>query len=369
MRIIQVSSYYPPRLGGMQNVVRELCERLASAGHDVTVYTSAIGTGQGRLKSSRNLRIRYCWGFEFAHTPILPGLFFVLLGLPSDALVHIHCRPFAAEVAALVARIRRVPYIVEIHSDFQPLGFFSFLIPIYKRTGWRWVMRHAQAVVLLSHYQEVALSQAHGLLRTVVIPNGVDQKFYMKKRVRSNNNRPRLLFVGRLNNQKNLPFLIETLSLMKHEAVLDIVGEGEMRAELEALIAANNLTSRVILSGMKVGEALLDRYRDADVYVMASHFEGLSLAMLEGMAASLPVVALDAPGVTEHIENVGVVVRKREPAALAQALDGLLSDTELLSTMAENSHAFAASLSWPSVVARFEELYEAVLAECQQALH
>jgi D-inositol-3-phosphate glycosyltransferase len=363
LRIIQVSGYYPPRLGGMQNVVRELSERLASLGHDVTVYTSTLGTRQGRLASSENLKIRYCWGFEFAHTPILPGLFCVLLQIPRDAVLHIHSRPFVAEVAALVARIRGVPFVVHVHGDIQPLGVFRFLISPYKKFVWAQVMRHSAMTVFPSRHLEDSFRREYGLTNTIAIPNGVDAKYFVERKPYGNESRPfHLLFVGRLNLGKNVDFLIKTVSEISQPVEFNVVGEGEMRAKLEQLIRTLGLGHQVTLLGRRTGADLVAMYAWADVFLIASDSEGQSLAMLEAMAAGLPIVAIDAPGVTEFVESVGLVVRRRDVSMFASEVDRLLRDPVRLTQLSRQSRECARRCTWERVVDRIHSLYHVVTA-------
>ncbi|GAI84343.1 unnamed protein product, partial [marine sediment metagenome] len=117
MRIIQVVSYYPPYVGGMQNVTREISERLAKKGHQVEVFTSDIGCKKGKLRSTKNLKIHYLKSYEFAHTPIIPSLFFRLLKLSKNSIIHVHvAQALVPEVVCLVSKIRKIPYIAHIHG-------------------------------------------------------------------------------------------------------------------------------------------------------------------------------------------------------------------------------------------------------------
>ena len=76
MKVVQVVSYYPPHLGGMENAVKEISENLAKRGHQVKVFTSDIGCKNVKLRSTKNLKIHWLLGWEFFHSPILPSLFF-----------------------------------------------------------------------------------------------------------------------------------------------------------------------------------------------------------------------------------------------------------------------------------------------------
>jgi len=97
-----------------------------------------------------------------------------------------------------------------------------------------------------------------------VIANGVAEEYFIGERT-SQNPVPHLLFVGRLAAQKNLSLLIEAVSQMQTSVFLDVVGEGELRKNIEALIRKYGLQN-VKLHGKKTGKELIELYRSADIF-------------------------------------------------------------------------------------------------------
>jgi len=138
--------------------------------------------------------------------------------------------------------------------------------------------------------------------------------------------------VGRLDPVKDLGTLLEAFACVVPSfptAHLVLVGDGEERARLERLIASYGLSSRVALTGYRRdARALL---RGFDVYVNSSVFEGVSLTILEAMAAGLPVVATHVGGTPEVIraDTTGMLVPRRNASALAGALQALLGDSNM----------------------------------------
>ena len=91
MKIVQIISYYPPHLGGMENVAKEISERLAKKGHQVEVFTSDIVCPKNKqLKSIKNLKINYLKSWEFSHTPVIRSLYNELMKIPKDSIMYIH---------------------------------------------------------------------------------------------------------------------------------------------------------------------------------------------------------------------------------------------------------------------------------------
>lgn len=139
-----------------------------------------------------------------------------------------------------------------------------------------------------------------------------------------------LLAVGRLADGKGHDDLLTAFAdVVEHHAgcVLVVVGDGPLAGSLERQAADLGITAWVRLVGQRHDVASV--MAAADVYVSASHFEGLPLAMLEAMSAGLPAVVTavgDVPTVVD--DSCGVLVAPQDPSALAAALGALLSDPD-----------------------------------------
>src|ERR1051326_1826140 len=126
--IIQVTSYYPPHLGGMENVAAQIAEGFVDKGYAVSVYTSDIGYSRKAAPDAKS-QVHYLKSIEFAHTPILFTLFFRLLALPRHAIIHLHVsQAFSPEIVYLISRLKGIPYIAHIHLDVDASGPLGFLL-------------------------------------------------------------------------------------------------------------------------------------------------------------------------------------------------------------------------------------------------
>ncbi|GHO98525.1 hypothetical protein KSF_085730 [Reticulibacter mediterranei] len=151
---------------------------------------------------------------------------------------------------------------------------------------------------------------------------------------------------------------------MRERACVDIVGDGEERAALEALLGQYHL-QQVVLHGKQTGSELLAFYRSADIFVLPSLKEGVSLAMLEALAAGLPVVASDRPEIRQFLGECGLLIENPTASAYAQVLDLLVRDQERrkhLSTLAVRK---ARTYSWQSMLAAIDHVYEELVHEYQ----
>ncbi len=367
--IVQVTSYYPPHLGGMENVVAQIAEGFANKGYAVSVYTSDRGYSQNTVVYS-NPQVHYLNSIEVAHTPIIFTLFFRLLALPRTSLMHLHVsQAFSPEIVYLIAKLKGIPYIAHIHLDVDASGPLGFLLPPYKKLFLKQVLKSSAKIICVSEAQKKLIASKYALPLTsfVVIPNGVIEDYFVGKKERENTV-PHLLFVGRLVSQKNLPLLIEAVSQMTTNVFLDIVGEGELREPLKALIQKYGLRN-VRLHGQKTGKELLAFYKAADIFVLPSLKEaGVSLSMLEALAAGLPVVASDLPEIRDSLNDCGVLIQKPSATTYAHALDALLSNKDVLRDLSALSVQKARSYSWEKLLNSIEEVYSQAYKQADHSL-
>jgi glycosyltransferase involved in cell wall biosynthesis len=191
----------------------------------------------------------------------------------------------------------------------------------------------ARAVVVQSTRFVAAIPPA-ARARTVVIPNPVVHA--AGAGVRSDTP-ARLVAMGRLDRQKGFDVLIRAFAAIaaRHPRLrLVIFGEGPARADLQKQIDDLGLADRVELPGVVPGPAAA--LRDADIFVLPSRYEGFPNALCEAMACGIPVVASDTGAVSEIVrdgEN-GLVVPTEDSAAVAAALERLVSDKALRARLA-----------------------------------
>ncbi len=176
--------------------------------------------------------------------------------------------------------------------------------------------------------------------------------------------------VGRLAEEKNLPYLAASLSLALEQnptARALIVGEGPARAEMADLFASvgASVAARVVFTGSLSGAALIDAYAAMDVFIFASTTETQGLVLAEAMAAHTPVIALDASGVREVVRdgvNGRLLAADTAPADFARALSVALQQKSLRAKWADDALATAASLDRGKTSAILLAHYDEIIA-------
>jgi glycosyltransferase involved in cell wall biosynthesis len=174
-----------------------------------------------------------------------------------------------------------------------------------------------------------------------------------------------ILSVGRLSREKDHLTLLKAFRRLRCETpvTLVIVGDGSQRPALEAEILTAGLAGRVILTGQVPSAAPF--YRIADVAALSSRSEGSPYALLEAMAARLPVVATSVGGVPEIVTDgeSALLVEPGDDRAMAQALDRALADPALARRLGESAHCAVLERHGPEAwTGRLIGIYAGVLS-------
>lgn len=396
MKIAILAQTFLPKASGAEIFHHNLATRLTARGHSVTVIIPrktaralaeknwdlpyAIDTVPGNTWSwfKRSPRMARWWsGRQFSKLQrrhrfdVWHGVMLVPTGI---ALI-----PWAVR--------RRIPHVIRSAGDDmirgrggqQGLRANPRIDALARREAPR-----AAAVVALSQTIFSAFEH-HGLHedRIHLIPNAVDlERFAVtvdRNAERTNlglvADRFTFLAVGRNHPQKNYTSLLKAaLRLTKDGHRFQLLIAGRDAAQLEKTAAEMGIPD--VVRGVEITaetdgppqfppDALIRAYRCADAFVMPSLLEGFSSALLEAMAAGLPVLTSDAPGCRDFVRDGkdALIVRPTDVDALADRMRDLMTDASLRADLTKRSLARAAEFSWDSVVTRYEDLYELLRAK------
>jgi glycosyltransferase involved in cell wall biosynthesis len=285
-------------------------------------------------------------------------------------LVHTHMPAPAAAARLLLAR--RGPEFVHTEHNMW--------------TRYRLPTRWGNALTLWRNARVVAVSAAVaatvrpprllGLLPVPpveVIIHGVDADSFAhgpearaeaRRRLGLEPAAPALVTVGNLTPKKDQVTMLRAVARLTpaHPSLrLVLIGEGPSLADLKAEVRRLHLDHHVVFAGSRgdVPELLAG----FDVFVLSSRFEGLSIALIEGMAAGLPCVATHVGGIPEIITDGdnGLLVPPGKPEALAEAVHGLLADPEKRALMGASGLRHARQHDTAAAAGRMEAIYDEVL--------
>ncbi|MFA6446662.1 MAG: glycosyltransferase [Patescibacteria group bacterium] len=305
-------------MGGAEIVAMNLSEKLPELGFE-TMMLSLVSGGalESRIKSK---------GINYIKLERVPGygrikIFFELINILKNLkpqIVHTHL--FASDtwgrLAAKFAGAERV--ITTEHNvfcDYGTLGRVSLIL----------LSGFSDAYVAVSNQVKIHMARDYWIKKEKikVIYNGIDLSKIKKRSASPFHDVPRVLFVGRLEEQKNPILLLRALANIKRPWKLDIAGSGSLRPALEGLVAQLSLEARVRFLG---NVSTADLYAEYDVFVFPSLWEGLGLAVIEAAVAGLPIVASDIGPLKELFDQDEVLfVKPNSEEDLQQALAEVLN--------------------------------------------
>jgi glycosyltransferase involved in cell wall biosynthesis len=373
MRILIVNYEYPPVGGGAAVSAEAIARELTRLGHSVFVLTSRFkklpkceeneGITIHRVPSFRRAMDR-SGIFEMASF-LISGLLFAPSIIRTRRIeVTIIFFSFPCGPIGLLARwMCGIPYVVLLRGGDVPgtepsLNFIHRVLAPIRRA----VLKNSIAIVANSEGLR-RMAEAADPFSVRVIPNGVDVDLFVP--AQSSPTRKvdvfSILFVGRLQKQKNLPELLKQAAQLPANAFeLHLLGDGPEKKHLEDLAAQLGIASAVTWHGWVPRKALPAFYQSANCLVIPSFYEGMPNVVLEAMASGLPVVASNVPGNADLVVNgeTGFLFALEEPNALLVALKTLMASDQLCRQFGSVARRRAMSgFSWRTVAEKYLQLF------------
>jgi phosphatidylinositol alpha-mannosyltransferase len=379
LRIAIVSQAYRPAVGGVTENVAGSARALRSRGHEVTIVTSRFASNGAPVDdSSDGLRVvrlgrNVVVPFNGAENNLTIGLnlapklaaLFAPSGRAAFDVVHVHCpiSPILPLLAIESASDAGIPVVGTFHTASDS----DRAIRLFRRPLRKFAARLGRAVAVSEAARDYAAR--HFPNDMTIVPNGVDLDRFRPgadRLARYDDGVPNLLFVGRFDPRKGLPELFAACDRLAREGAsfrLILVGDGTLRREAERL-SGGALRGRVHFEGRVAHDRLPAYYATADLFCSpARGGESFGMVLLEAMALGVPVVATDLPGHRSVVTDGhdGLLVPRRDPAALAAALGRLLDDPDERRRLGGNGLRSAARFGWNQIAARLESIYESLL--------
>ncbi len=284
-------------------------------------------------------------------------------------VVHIFFGIPDGPIGWALKRVYGLPYLISLRGADVPSDEVKRFAKHYKLLrpfiGWLW--RDADALVAVSNGLRSYAYETTPDLPIEVIPNAIELSVFTPPRQRQHDGPVRLLFVGRFNAFKNVETLLEAAGCLKERGVdnfeLQLVGDGERRANLERLTVEKGLTRHVRFLGWVDRAAIVERYRQADLFVTATTWEGMPNTVLEGMACGLPVVATRASGLDQLVQEGvnGYLVNINDAPALADRLTELIDNPHERRRMGKESRRIAEQeFAWEYITEQYVAIYKRI---------
>ncbi|HSL91226.1 MAG TPA: glycosyltransferase, partial [Candidatus Limnocylindrales bacterium] len=318
MNILMATNAFTPHVGGVAKSVQGFTNEIRRAGHRVLVVAPTIeGAPEREVDVVRVPAVQNFNGSDFAVPVPITVKVAAALKTFSPGIVHSHHPFLLGDTALRVAAAREVPVVFTHHTMYEN---YTHYVPGDSPRLKRFVRDLAtgycnlcDAVVAPSETVAEMLVRRGVGVRIEVIPTGVDQTVFEAvdgREFRKMKGIPEEAFVvghvGRLAPEKNVGFLAGAIAaylLQNARARFLLVGEGPSKKEMLETFDAQGLYGRVHATGVLEGRALAAAYKAMDVFAFASLTETQGMVLAESMAAGVPVVAVDAPGVREIVRD------------------------------------------------------------------
>lgn len=297
MRICVITENYPPNGYGGGIAVYEMVKRLGKE-FEITVVTPAYKNkeGQEQAGKSRIIRIgKNRIGF------LIKAFLYLLKEKKFDAY-HAHSVA-TGPLIRLASALKGGKKILQIHGfrDKKTIGALRYAIQaLIIRLGYDYIISVDEG----SNAGIASLGIEGKKLR--VIPAGVDTQAFYRMPRKSGNGKV-ALFVGRLEQIKDVKTLLKSMKILKEKGVnvkLRIIGDGSLRKELVSFANSNGLDNVEFLEQVP-HENMNQAYNNADFLVLPSLSEGCPLVLLEAMACELPFIVSDAPSLSRIAAESG----------------------------------------------------------------
>jgi len=371
LSVLLVHVWYWPHIGGGNQHVEHIARQLVAHGHKATVWCADIPEHDEK----RFVRD----GVDVIRLPpkrVLGGIDPVVsindLDMNFD-IVHLHdTLPVLIRRSVKRARKEKIPVVTTFHNDYIKTSLGG---KILKRIRWalqgRRTLHASDARIALTPYYAKHL-KSRGVRKSIdVLPNGFEP--VAEEAVRPSTlpidaqDRPLLVFVGRLSEQKGLDVLMDAWDSLCQQgepnARLAIAGSGELNEWLDDRIATSTYPQSIAKLGRVEDSEKRWLFEQAKGVLIPSRFEGLPTVLLEAMHAGAPTVMADVNDLGRLVTepNAGLSVTPGDSNELVEAINALLkADENQLKTWSENGQEASKPYLWSNIVDDLLDVYKRV---------
>lgn len=379
MKIAEVTATFPPYKAGMANVAYYNAWGLATAGHEVTVFTPQQRKGLLYADEYPFRVERLQPWFKYGNAGILPQLFYKL---PSYDLIHLHYPFFGgSEVIYFLDKVKDLKLVVTYHMDVFGQGLLAKFFEWHKNYVMPRILDRADKIIVSSwdYAKNSALKERleDEPEKFVEIPFGVNHLLF-KPRYRDKEIVDRyglyrknvILFVGALDRAHYFKGVNVLMQAMRPLADRDdwrvmIIGDGDLSDSYKSLVESLGLGKKIIFVGFVPDNQLPKFYSVGDMLVLPSidKSEAFGIVSLEAMASALPVIASDLPGVRSVVEKKvsGLLVKPGSVDNLTKMVDYLLKNPRVAKAYGEaGRQKILDKYTWDKVGYKLDNLFRSI---------
>ena len=368
MKIAMVSPYDFTWPGGVTAHISQLSRELTRSGHQIQVlapHSPSRENGDLTPFVPLGRSVPVPSGGSIARVSLSWWLYRkvrALLEREAFDIIHLH-EPLAPILPLCVLQFSNTVNVGTFHAYYARQHLYKLSHPLIKHLHRR---LHGGIAVSPAAHRYISRTFPGDYK---IIPNGIDVDHFANNTTpwpQYQDGKTNILFVGRLEKRKGLKYLLEAYCRLKWDLPnirLLVVGPGNLDRESHRILGACNPQDVVLLGGVSYDE-LTRYYATADIFCSpATGAESFGIVLLEAMAAGKPIVASNIEGYNGIVSHghQGLLFPRRDPQALAQALDTLIRTPELANRMATAGRETVKQYRWEVVARQVEDYYYACL--------
>ncbi len=300
MKILQLCPLYFPYIGGVEEQVRNISERLASD-NEVTIFTTD-NSGLPTEEEVNGVLVRRFKSFSPNNN------YHICLSMIKKLKKHqfdvCHGHNYHSFPLFLIRYAQARQFVVTPHYHQHGITRFNKLLAqLYKPIG-RNIFHRADKIIANSAYEKSILVEDFnvGSDRVAVVPNGItvdDFRGLLKKP----KGHQTILCVARLDKFKGIQYAIQVLPMLDESTRLEIVGDGSYKKELIRLAERMGVQHRIDFYGYLGHQQLAERYTNADLFLLLSQYESYGITVGEALAAKTPCIVSSTSALKEWVDN------------------------------------------------------------------
>jgi glycosyltransferase involved in cell wall biosynthesis len=382
MKIIQISTFFHPVVGGVEEHVLDLSKELVGLGHEVKVLTTnstksgpKVNESYSTIHGIKIIRFWSLFSLSYFHK-IFPGIFFYLLKDDFD-VIHVHVfRKFESYIALFVGWLRKKPVILTTHNPFPTTTrskLQKFLIALHDKTvGKLFTKKFSKIIILVESERNIFLKNFKVPKNKLAkIPNGLNEEFFEQGDPKQflidwNIDRSKwshiVTSVGRITYTKGFQNL--ELAIKKHKKVLFVIAGGDDGYLKELKKIFREYPNVILTERYLPRNKLIELYSASDFFVLPSFHEAFGLVLLEAMAQGLPIISTKIGGPAEFLTSEhGLLIDPHNQKSIADAIDMFCNSSSRLTKISHAVVQEAQKYKWRLIAKKILKIYSQNLDE------
>lgn len=389
MKILHTVESYCPSIGGMQEVVRQLSERLVRSGHDVTVATSRhAGRKNKILNGVKVMEFNISGNIVRGLTGESENYKNFLLNSDFDIITNFAAQQWATDIAFSVLDQ------IKAKKVFVPTGFSGLYLKEYGdyfEQMINWMKKYDMNIFPSNNYRDINFARENGITDIMIIPNGADEDEFLSQNNHNNikqklnipDNYSMIVHVGSHTGVKGHREAIQIFKKAKiRNAAFLIIGNSfgggctkscNLDARVFALSPQRLLNNKQLIIESLTREETVSAYKDADLFLFTSNIECSPLVLFECMASKTPFLTTDVGNAAEIIEwsKAGLLLPTiKDPNGFSKAnirdsvriLENISYNSEQRNKMGEAGfEAWQKRFTWEKIAKDYGNLYSMLL--------